>query len=121
VTVTPQATFPKTIVIDFGSGCTSADGVHRKGKINIVLSDSVRKSGTTAVMTFDGYYVHGFKVEGTITWTNTSTPNGVSWTRVIENGKVTTPGGNYYWLHEGTKNVTQTSGANTPFNLLDDV
>ncbi len=121
VTVTPQATFPKTIVIDFGTGCTSIDGVLRKGKINIVLSDSVRKPGTTAVMTFDGYYVHGFKVEGTITWTNTSTPNGVSWTREIENGKVTAPGGNYYWLHEGTKNVTQTAGANTPFNLLDDV
>ncbi len=121
VTVTPQATFPKTIVIDFGTGCTSIDGVLRKGKINIVLSDSVRKPGTTAVMNFDGYHVHGFKVEGVITWTNTSTPNGVSWTREIEDGKVTAPGGNYYWLHEGTKNVIQTAGANTPFNLLDDV
>lgn len=122
VTVTPQNTFPKTIVIDFGAnGCTSIDGVGRKGKINITLSDTVRHPGSTAVMTFDNYYVAGFKVEGTITWTNTSTPNGISWTRQVANGKVTTPLDGYYWLHSGTITVTQTAGANTPLNLLDDV
>jgi hypothetical protein len=121
VSVTPQNTFPKTIVIDFGTGCTSADGVVRKGKINIVLSDTVRHPGTTAVMTFDGYHVQNFKVEGTITWTNTSTPNGFSWTREIEDGKITVLAGNYYWLHDGTTNVAQTGGAGTPLNLLDDV
>jgi len=121
VTVTPQNTFPKTIVIDFGAGCTSADGVTRKGKINIVLSDTVRHTGTTAVMTFDGYHVQNFKVEGTITWTNTSTPNGISWSREIENGKITVPAGNYYWLHDGITYVTQTAGTATPLNLLDDV
>ncbi len=121
VSVTPQNSFPKTIVIDFGAGCTSQDGITRKGKINIVLSDSVHHPGATAVMTFDNYYTENYKIEGTITWTNTSTPNGISWTREIEDGKVTAPGGNYYWLHEGTKTVTQTAGANTPLNLLDDV
>jgi hypothetical protein len=121
VTVTPQNTFPKTIVIDFGNECTSADGVNRKGKISITLSDSVRHTGTIAVMTFDNYFVQNYKVEGTITWTNTSNPNGFSWTRQIENGKVTVPIGGYYWIHTGTKTVVQTGGANTPFNLLDDV
>ena len=121
VTITPQNSFPKTIVIDFGAGCTSIDGVSRKGKINVVLSDSVHHPGATAVMTFDNYYVQNFKVEGTITWTNTSTPNGISWTRQIENGKVTVPIGGYYWQHSGTKTVVQTAGANTPLNLLDDV
>jgi hypothetical protein len=121
VTVTPQNSFPKTIVIDFGAGCTSIDGVTRKGKINITLSDSVRHTGTTAVMTFDNYHVENYKIEGTLTWTNTSTPNGISWTRTIANGKVTTPSGNYYWLHVGTTTVTQTAGAGTPLNLLDDV
>jgi hypothetical protein len=121
VSVTPQNSFPKTIVIDFGAGCTSQDGITRKGKINIVLSDSVHHPGATAVMTFDNYYTENYKIEGTITWTNTSTPNGISWTRAIDDGKVTAPGGNHYWLHEGTKTVTQTAGANTPLNLLDDV
>jgi hypothetical protein len=121
VSVTPQNTFPKTIVIDFGNGCTSVDGVSRAGKINIILSDSVHHPGATAVMTFTNYSTVGYKVEGTITWTNTSTPNGISWTRQITNGKVTEPLGGYYWTHEGTKNVTQTAGASTPLNLLDDV
>ncbi len=121
VTVTPQNSFPKTIVIDFGAGCTSIDGVSRKGKINIILSDYVHNNGSNAVMTFDNYFVQGFKVEGTITWTNTSTPNGISWTRQIANGKVTTPLSGYYWLHEGIKYVTQTAGSSTPLNLLDDV
>jgi len=120
VSVTPNA-FPKTIVIDFGTGCTSVDGIARAGKINIVLSDSVHHPGATAVMTFENYKVFGYKIEGTITWTNTSTPNGISWTREIDNGKVTEPIGGYYWLHEGTKNVVQTAGTNTPLNFLDDV
>lgn len=121
VTVTPQNTFPKTLVIDFGNGCTSIDGVLRAGKINIVLSDSVHRPGATAVMTFDNYATVGYKVEGTITWTNTSTPNGVSWTREIDNGRVVEPLGGYYWLHEGIKYVAQTGGANTPLNFLDDI
>lgn len=122
VTITPQNSFPKTIVIDFGAGCTSADGITRKGKINIVLSDYVHNSGSTAVITFDNYYTFGYKVEGTITWTNTSTPNEISWSRQVSNGKIIAPlNGYYYWLHEGIKYVTQTAGANTPLNLLDDV
>lgn len=122
VTVTPQNTFPKTIVINFGAGgCVSADGIARKGKINITLSDYLHNPGTIAVLTFENYYTAGFKVEGTITWTNTSTANVVSWTRQITNGRAIEPVGGYYWTHEGTKNVTQTAGANTPMNLLDDV
>jgi len=119
VSLTPLIGFPKTIVIDFGAGCTSPNGVARKGKINIVVSDSVRKSGSTAVMTFDGYFVTGFKTEGTITWTNTSTASIKGWQRKIEGGKITTPTGKY-WLHNGLKNVTQTAGYTSPRNLLDD-
>jgi hypothetical protein len=120
VTVTPAMGFPKTIVVDFGAGCASADGINRSGKINIVLSDSVRKTGSNAVITFTNYFSAGFKVEGTITWTNTSTPNAISWTRQIANGKITGPNA-YYWLHTGTKIITQTAGASTPLNVLDDV
>jgi hypothetical protein len=120
VSVTPANGFPKTIVVDFGSGCTSVDGINRSGKINIVLSDSVRKTGSNAVITFTNYFSAGFKVEGTITWTNTTTPNAVSWTRQIANGKITGPNG-YYWLHTGAKTITQTAGASTPLNVLDDV
>lgn len=119
VTVTPQTGFPKTIVIDFGTACTYM-GVTRSGKINIVISDSIRRSGSTAVMTFDNYYVNLYKIEGTITWTNTSTPATRSWSRKTENGKITSPNGRY-WLHYGMRYVTQTGGVNTPIDITDDV
>lgn len=120
VTVSPNS-FPKTITIDFGNGCTSVDGISRKGKINITLTDYVHNPGAVATMTFDNYFAAGYKVEGTITWTNTSTQNAISWTRQITGGRLSDPLSGYYWTHEGTKNVTQTAGADTPNNLLDDV
>ncbi len=112
--------FPKTIIIDFGSGCTSNNGITRSGKLTITLTDSLRKSGSVAVMTFDNYHVSGFKKEGTITWTNTSQGAIKSWERKCVDGKVTGPGGKF-WLHSGTQQVVQTAGSSTPFNLLDDV
>jgi len=121
VAVTPASGFPKTIVIDFGAGtCVSASGVFHKGKINIVLSDSVRKPGSRAVMTFVNYYVNAFKKEGTVTWTNTSIPSTRSWQRKEENGKVTAPTG-MYWQYSGVRDVVQIAGANTPNTLLDDI
>ena len=121
VAVTPASGFPKTIVIDFGTGtCTSPSGIIHKGKINIVLSDSVRRSGSKAVMTFINYSVNGFKKEGTITWTNTSIPSTRSWQKKVENGKITAPNG-MYWLHSGVRDVVQIAGSTTPGTLLDDV
>ena len=51
VTVTPASGFPKTIVIDFGTSCTY-NGNTRSGKINIVISDSVRRPGSNLVSRF---------------------------------------------------------------------
>lgn len=118
VTITPATGFPKTIVIDFGTSCTYR-GITRSGKINIVLSDSVRRSGSSAVMTFDNYYVNLFKVEGTYTWLNTSTPGTRSWRRTTQAGKITSPSGRY-WLHEGVRDVVQTAGVSTP-QITDDI
>lgn len=118
VTITPTTGFPKTVVIDFGVSCTH-NGITRSGKINVVLTDSVRRPGSTATMTFTNYYVNGYKVEGTYTWTNTSTPGTRSWTRVTQNGKITAPNARY-WLHSGTRYVTQTAGVAT-HTIIDDV
>jgi hypothetical protein len=121
VSVTPVLGFPKTISINFGTGnCTSPNGIIRKGKITIVLSDSVRKSGSRAVMAFDNYYINNFKKEGSVTWTNTSIPSTRSWQQKIENGKIIAPDGKY-WLHSGTREVVQIAGTNTPNTLLDDI
>ena len=119
ITVSP-GNFPKTIVIDFGTtGCTFNNGVTRSGIINVTLSDSLRCPGSVATMTFNNYFVGGFKKEGTITWTNTSANGMKSWRRVCSNGKITAPNGSF-WLHEGTQNIVQTAGSFTN-TLLDDV
>ena len=120
VTVTPAQGFPKNISIDFGSGCTSPSGITRSGIINISLSDSLRKSGSVAVMTFQNYYVSGFKKEGTITWTNTKQDTTNSWIRTCQGGKITAPDGSY-WTHSGTDTVVQINGNNTPGNITDNV
>ncbi len=121
VTYTPLQGFPKSITIDFGTGCSvNPGGITRSGKIMVTLSDSLRKSGSVAVMTFENYYVSGFKKEGTLTWTNTSHAGIKSWQRKCEDGKITAPSGRY-WIHSGMQVVTQTQGSSTPFNLLDDV
>lgn len=118
ISVTPGG-FPKTITLDFGTGVTGPHGITRSGRIFIVLSDSARKFNSTAVMTFDNYYVNKFKVEGTHTWKNTTQDANKSWEHRVENGKITDSLGNY-WLHSGIRNVVQTGGSSTPFNLSDD-
>lgn len=120
VSVTPANGFPKTVVINFGTGYTTPNGITHTGKINVLISDSVRKPGSTSVITFTNYYVNGFKKEGTITWTNTSTASTKGWQRKVENGKITAPDGRY-WLHNGIRDAVQIAGANTPNTLLDDV
>lgn len=113
--------FPKTITLDFGSsGCNNpGSSFTRRGIIHIVLSDSLRRAGTTAVMTFENYYVNDYKKEGTVTWTNTSTANTISWHREVANGVITAPNGNI-WYHTSSKDITQVAGQNTPRVLLDD-
>ncbi len=114
VTVTqsnPPNAFPKNIVIDFG---TTGTCNNRTGKINVTLSDSLRKSGSVAVMTFTNYIVGGYKKEGTITWTNTSSPAVKSWRRVCVGGKITNTINNNFWLHEGQQDIVQTAGNGTP-------
>ena len=111
VTITPLTGFPKTVTIDFGTACTF-NNVTRSGKIHVTISDSLRHTGSTAVMTFENYYVNAYKKEGTITWTNTSTATVRSWHRVCENGKITAPNGNY-WTHFGAQDIVQSMGAST--------
>jgi hypothetical protein len=122
-TVTVTGNFPsKNIKIDFGTGCTNANGVIRKGIINIVLTDSLYKTGSMATLTFDNYYVNGYKKEGTVKRTNTTIiGSGTrSHNRLILDGKITAPNGNY-WLHTCNIDVTQTAGLITPCDITDDI
>ncbi len=123
VTLSPAdtVTFPKTMTIDFGSGCTSANGIVRKGKIIATLSGKIRKSGTTTAVSFSNYYVNDYHVEGTYSiTTNSGNGNGVNFTTAVSGGKITYPDGATYYNYSGTHTLAQTGGIGT-VAIADDV
>ncbi len=58
---------PHVTTVDFGTGCTGADGKVRKGKIIVTYDGKYRDAGTTITITFDGYSVNDNQVSGTKT------------------------------------------------------
>ena len=122
VTTSPGG-FPKTITIDFGSGCSNiGSSVVRKGMIHVELTNYFRTTGSIATVTFDSFYVNGYKKEGTIKWTNTTTnPDTIKWDREAINVKITAPNNSNYWFHSGIKHIAQIEGSNTPNIRIDDV
>ncbi len=74
ITITPafpDSTFPKTMVIDFGSSpCIGDDGKTRKGKITVVMSDFYRNPGCQFSIQTSDYYVNDYKVDLTKTVKN---------------------------------------------------
>jgi hypothetical protein len=121
VTISPldPGTWPKTMTIDFGTGCTAPNGITRKGKVIAVLSERIRLTGTTITVTFENYYVNNYKVEGTITITNNG-GTGLNFTRQVANGKLTYPDGTTYYTYTGSHSLAQTAGAST-ITFVDDV
>lgn len=115
VTISPSDTsYPKTVTIDFGTGCTSTTGITRKGKLTAVITGKLWQSGTTVTVTFDNYSVNGYQLEGTYSITNNSSgANGFQCTTTVKDGKVTYPDGRYYSFSE-TETIAQTEGMNTP-------
>lgn len=92
----------KTIVIDFGDGCVSPNGVSRKGKIMIKYSGNLLFPSANIVTTFDGYEVNGYKIEGTRTLTNIGldlVSSTVTIAVKIENGKITWPDGGFVTIN----------------------
>lgn len=82
----------KKIIIDFGTGCTSEEGVVRKGKVLLTYSGNLLFPGSIITTTFEGYEVNGLKLEGTRFLTNTGInleTSTITMTVKVENGKIT--------------------------------
>ena len=122
VTITPHDpfVFPKTVVIDFGTGCTGSDGHTRRGKIITVYTGPMIIPGSKATTTFDGFYTDSIKVEGTHIVQNNSTSNHFIFSITVENGKLTAPSGNFIMWNKHIT-VTQIEGNGTPHFPLDDI
>jgi hypothetical protein len=113
--------YPKTLTLDFGTGCTSADGVVRSGKIKYVFTDFIFDPAATATVTFTNYVVNGYGIQGAYTITNNSSEQvGISINTVVTNGIITYPNTtNYHYSHNRT--YVMTAGSNTPYDITDDV
>lgn len=123
ITVVPNIprVFPKTVTIDFGTGCLCRDGKYRKGKIVSIYTNPMIVPGAKVSTTFVDYFVDSFKVEGTHITENTSTTNMQGWKNVVIDGKITNMNTNRWRKWNSVKNVLQIEGNGTPHFPLDDV
>ena len=121
ITVTPKdpAVFPKTVVIDYGTGCKGRDGKTRKGKVITVFSKPMVVPGAQALTEFEGHFVNDIKVEGKLTIRNSSTSSILKITRIVQNGKLTHPNGNFIWWN-AEHHLAQVAGLGTPGFARDD-
>ena len=121
MTIAPRdpLSFPKTVTVDYGTGCTGRDGKTRKGKMITTYSAPMVKPGATAVTRFENFHVNGVKIEGIHATKNNSTSDVRIFTRTVENGKLTFPnGGTVAW--NATHTNKQVAGLGTPGFPLDD-
>ena len=123
ITVVPNIphVFPKTVTIDFGTGCMGRDGKYRKGKIVSIYTNPMVIPGAKVSTTFVGYFVDSFHIEGTHITENTSTSNMQGWKVTVIDAKVTNTVTNRWIKWNSTKNILQVEGNGTPNFPLDDV
>lgn len=112
---------PRTITIDFGTGCTNANGVTRKGKIIATYTGRYKDVGTVVHIVSQNYYVNANKVDIDRTVTNQGANlSGNLVFGVISNRTVTYPDGTTS-SSSFTKTREWIAGAATPRDFTDDV
>lgn len=120
ITVSPNdSTYPKTITIDFGTGCLGLDGKFRSGAIVVHLTAPLRRPGSVVTITFRNYFVNRVHLEGTKIISNLSDPPAHKWSINVVGGKVTFPTGRG-WSYQSLKVKTQVAGMDTRI-VRDDV
>jgi hypothetical protein len=119
VLLNSPALFPKKVILDFGSGCTSRDGHHRRGKIINVYTNRLIIPGAMATTTFDGFYFDTIKVEGTHKITNIAEVNALAkkWKVEVTGAKLTKPNGDFTEWNR-TNIITQIENL-SPTNVRD--
>ncbi len=131
----PKGTWPNTITIDFGTGCTKPDGRTLKGKIIVQQTNAMKVSGATRTVTYDNFFIENVQLTGTRTLTNTGLnsagqptftktgnetltfPDGTQATRTIDHVRTMTAGfGTLPWADD----VWSVTGTDTGTNRKGD-
>ncbi len=112
----PEAQWPKTLTIDFGTSCTGLDNIERSGKIIITVTGKRAETGSMRTITFDNYYFNGVKIEGTKTVETMGVNNNGNMVMSISltGGKVTLPDASFITL-ESAREREYIAGFNTPY------
>lgn len=81
---------PFSILLDWGTGCKSGDGITRSGKINIILSGMMGEKNSVATMKIDNFVVDGRKIYGVtkITYLGLNPTNNWPKYGVLTEGKI---------------------------------
>ncbi|HEX8515576.1 MAG TPA: hypothetical protein VF868_05205 [Bacteroidia bacterium] len=125
-TITPwnTTTWPKTVVIDFGTtNCLGSDGNYRRGKITAVFSGRYLDSNTVITVTLTNYFHNNYKVVGMQTITNRGRNSAGHrvFNVVVNNATVTNPAGTLTSTWSTNQNREFFDGYATNLNIFDDV
>lgn len=95
ITHPSDAVWPKTVTIDYGTGCSGYYESTRSGKIIITVSGPRMVKGSKKTVTFDNYVINGIKVEGTKVIENLGYNNNqnMEFSVKLTGGKLTLPDG----------------------------
>ncbi|MCC6283476.1 MAG: hypothetical protein IT262_22920 [Saprospiraceae bacterium] len=121
VTIFPAdaTTFPKTITVDFGTGCTDSDGKFKTGKV-VVTVDKIWEANTEVSILYDNYSEDGAQLSGRFTLKNQSNANAGIYTVTAEDIKAADTQG-FTLDYDATQTFTQIGGHATWWDGNDDV
>jgi hypothetical protein len=113
-----KGVYPYVKTVDYGSGCTNALGVTKKGKVMVTYYDP-GVSEKFSVTTYDGFYINNVHVEGNVTINKSTNSSGQSVFQHITNKTLTSPDGD---VNDWGANLdfTLIQGENTA-DKLDDI
>lgn len=121
VTIFPAdaTTFPKTVTVDFGTGCTDSDGKFKTGKV-IVTLDKIWEANTQVAIQYDNYTEDGNKLSGTFALRNQSTADAGIYVVTATDIKAADTQG-FTLDYDGIQTFTQIAGHGTWWDWADDV
>jgi hypothetical protein len=113
--IVTKDTNTKLIIINFGKeNCLCKDGRNRRGRIVVSYTGKYKDTGSVHSLSFDGYYVDDYKVEGIKTITNKGVnAQGLLYYSVGEDGTITSPDGKKIIRRTANRTRTWLKGEST--------
>lgn len=119
---TTAGNYPVLITKDYGSAnCVQTYNFTRRGKIGVQLTAPLSEEGSRADISFEGFYVNDYLVEGNLVVTNNGSSEGkTNYKLTVTNGKITNADNKIVsWQAEYT--LSRIAGENSLPFIWDDV